>query len=548
MPPPMPRKVRLVAPPKPSSEEDDEEDEEQALPKSYLSSHLATLRQPQNDNRNRTNAHEKMINELEHNPQISSSQSSSGATALTHLQTNWPGRTDHGQHLEVRPMSFHELLRDQTYQIVIPLFQRRYCWTTVQIQKWYEDVTSGQGLGQTHKTMFKKHVEKEEEENNDGDDGGDLKLICIDGQQRTTTVTLFLVVLRALSRTQNLETLVSKIDALLFQNPDALAGMKRWAKYQVFRMTRARDNNEKGSAWKMPEFEVGWLPSFHTMLVPSYIDRAAYYEILCHDFILEALEKATAAPQVEGQNDVSQNHIVLEFNSSCQESVQYQAFIIFATELARTTMTSAYLNKLFRTQVDHFSIMYIELLTNDNLQQIFLWMQEKSIFGMGRLLHNPNPGIDFTPIDLARNLVVSSAMDRGLSGQMEFYLRCWVIPLEQRFGGPDNLSRILYHWVNRIDQETDSVGKPSAVSNGVNEQNQRYVGDMETKLYWYKESVPPALQEAFGKDAPMMVYARFHSIVQHRALSLCGDPNAITEKVADSIVQDMVQEGETMGL
>ena len=539
MPPPMPRKVRLVAPPK-SSNEEEEEDEEQTPSNNYLSSHLATLRQPQSSNND-----EKMIDTLEHNPQTSSSQSPSDAAALTHLQTNWPGRTGHGQHLEVRPMSFHELLRDQTYQIVIPLFQRRYCWTDIQIRQWYQDVTSGQGLGQTHKTMFKKHVE---EEIDGGDGGGALKLICIDGQQRTTTVTLFLIVLRALSRKQNLDTLVSNIDALLFQNPDALAGMKRWAKYQAFRMTRAQNNHEPDSAWKMPEFEVGWLPSFHTMLVPSYIDRAAYYEILCQDYILEALEKATETTHSEGQNKVSQNHIVLEINPSCKESVQYKAFDIFATELARTTMTSAYLNKLFRTQVDHFSIMYIELLTNDNLQQIFLWMQEKSIFGMGRLLHNPHPGVDFTPIDLARNLVVSCAMNRGLSDQMEFYLRCWVIPLEQRFGGPDNLSRILYHWVNRIDQETGGIEKQCAASNGVNDQNPRYVGDMETKLYWYKESVPPALQDAFGKDAPMMVYARFHSIVQHRALSLCGDPNAITEKVADSIIQDMVQEGEIMGL
>ena len=33
-----------------------------------------------------------------------------------------------------------------------------------------------------------------------------------------------------------------------------------------------------------------------------------------------------------------------------------------------------------------------EILNDVDLAQVFLWFQEKSLFGMGALLHNPNPG------------------------------------------------------------------------------------------------------------------------------------------------------------
>ena len=52
-----------------------------------------------------------------------------------------------------------------------------------------------------------------------------------------------------------------------------------------------------------------------------------------------------------------------------------------------------------------------------NLSQVFPWLQEKTLFGEAALVHNPKPGIDFTPADLARNLILASVLDRKLSEQ-----------------------------------------------------------------------------------------------------------------------------------
>merc|ERR1711933_332650 len=113
-------------------------------------------------------------------------------------------------------------------------------------------------------------------------------------------------------------------------------------------------------------------------------------------------------------------------------------------------------------------------------------------------------GISFTPVDLARNLVVSCVMN---------------LPIENKFG-TDGVSQILYRLVD-----------PKTLK------DTRYVGDMVKKLKLFD-------------DSPMMVYGRFHSYVQERANtmkinnmddSIMTDVTeaTITKDVADSIVTEM---------
>eukprot|EP00797_Seminavis_robusta_P026754 Sro492_g153830.1 Protein of unknown function (DUF1524) (361) ;mRNA; r:22518-23600 len=345
-------------------------------------------------------------------------------------------------------------------------------------------------------------------------------LICVDGQQRLTTATLLLAALRKHCRRTGLTATVRSIDALLFNK--ALAPVKRWAEEEAKHLVQEAQSQADQYQWKMRPFPSGWLPEeFETTLVPSFVDRASYFEIICQDHVLEALEKQHASSY-------------LGFSSECQSSVQHKTFRIFSQEISRLVGNGAKnkLQSLFRKQTDGFSLMYIELLTNDNIQQVFLWMQEKTVFGMGRLLFNPHPGVDFKPIDLTRNLVVSSVMNRPLEEQMEFYQKCWVTPLEDRFG-TDQLERILEHLVERVTTE-----KPK---------EERYVGNMEKQLEMQLAMAPVAMQESlFPEDMPMMVYAKFHSWVQKRANDLEGDANAITIAVADSVVRDLVREGESM--
>lgn len=369
---------------------------------------------------------------------------------------------------------------------------------------------------------------------------GDTTLICIDGQQRLTTSSILLMAVRAEARHQNKvdggdgNNTARSIDAVLLPSDDAVAGMKRWAKYTALRLIGNSEHRPDGAAYvfTMPSLPSGWLPPFDTVLVPSYIDRAAYFELLCADHVLEALEEALSATNSKPVR------VELKLSPACEDSIQRAAFGIFATELkslsasARTpSLADSALDRLRQNQLVGFSLVYIELLTNDDAQQIFLWMQEKSVFGMGRLLYNAHPGMDFEPIDLARNLVASSVANEAPREQTRLYRAIWIDPLEGRFGTA-GASRILHRLVDCVAVE-----------------KRRYVGDMELRLEQLEAAVPAHFRDAFSADSPMTVYARYHSYVQQRAMQLeNGNPNAISRAVVDSIVREMVTVGESIGL
>ena len=71
--------------------------------------------------------------------------------------------------------------------------------------------------------------------------------------------------------------------------------------------------------------------------------------------------------------------------------------------------------------LEKMGLTLVEILNEINMAQVFLWLQEKSLFGQGALLHNPTPGVDFSGADLIRNLILVSVMDQSLSYQAQFY-------------------------------------------------------------------------------------------------------------------------------
>ena len=71
--------------------------------------------------------------------------------------------------------------------------------------------------------------------------------------------------------------------------------------------------------------------------------------------------------------------------------------------------------------LEKMGLTLVEILNEINMAQVFLWLQEKSLFGQGALLHNPTPGVDFSGADLIRNLILVSVMDQSLGYQAQFY-------------------------------------------------------------------------------------------------------------------------------
>ena len=65
-------------------------------------------------------------------------------------------------------------------------------------------------------------------------------------------------------------------------------------------------------------------------------------------------------------------------------------------------------------------MMRIEVMNENNeisMPQVFLWMQESSLFSPGSLLFNPQPGISFRASHLVRNLVLACYTDLPLEDQ-----------------------------------------------------------------------------------------------------------------------------------
>lgn len=168
------------------------------------------------------------------------------ASTLSHLSYGCPGFTDRDARMKITPQTFGTVLSNM--QIVIPLFQRRYCWTEKQGANWWLDVrnpTKRGGWNSSHNTgkiVVMKHGS-----------GSVYQMVCIDGQQRLTTTTLLVAAIR---------------DAAMAIAPSGAAAL-------VALLSRVNKLLHVGNA-------DGERTHSSLRLQPSYIDRASFFSILGH--------------------------------------------------------------------------------------------------------------------------------------------------------------------------------------------------------------------------------------------------------------------------
>jgi len=137
-------------------------------------------------------------------------------------------------------------------------------------------------------------------------------------------------------------------------------------------------------------------------LLPSFQDRQTYYSLV----VTPALAAKLPVQQVEEQGANYQaaakqlftRRLEAELRDGPDEKAE---FLCDATWLL----------------LDRMGVTYCEILTEVNMAQVFLWLQEKSLFGEASLLHNPAPGIFFTAVDMVRNLLLAPTMDLNLADQ-----------------------------------------------------------------------------------------------------------------------------------
>jgi hypothetical protein len=217
----------------------------------------------------------------------------------------------------------------------------------------------------------------------------------------------------------------------------------------------------------------------HSRLTPSHQDRAAFYTLITHGAIAHQLNAS-----IELSID-SNNHMAITkttFDSLCREYIRSSD---------DREIVSA-MKHLVNRCLDFFFIMYMELKNEINMPQLYLWMQEKSLFSLGSLLHNPAPGIRFLAIDLVRNLLISPIISLPQIEQESFYNLHW-LPLENRFENASLFDKFLAQFV---------------ANRKANEQTRFPRGSFESMI-------SAMLDRNFDKFKGLFGYAEFHSYVEH---------------------------------
>jgi len=108
-----------------------------------------------------------------------------------------------------------------------------------------------------------------------------------------------------------------------------------------------------------------------------------------------------------------------------------------------------------RASLDRMGITLVRVLNQINMAQVFLWLQEKSLFGEAALVYNAAPGVFFTGADMVRNLMLAPIMNKSLENQEEFYRQHWLLPLERRVGDQASLNQLLVQFLAATTNESN---------------------------------------------------------------------------------------------
>ena len=185
--------------------------------------------------------------------------------------------------------AFFEAARSGRRQLIIPLFQRRYCWPRAMLEAWWRDATTGRG----HRvgTVFTKDR-----------DGARM---VIDGQQRLTTAMLLVAALRdaALELLRRgdtastgaeafvLNAFVESLEAALYVDGGGGCSLPQWVH------STASSLISGGRNWAAVH-PVGAQFGL-ALLQPSFVDRAPFFELITAGRVRHACSLLTERPPAD---------------------------------------------------------------------------------------------------------------------------------------------------------------------------------------------------------------------------------------------------------
>jgi hypothetical protein len=300
-----------------------------------------------------------------------------------------------------------------------------------------------------------------------------------------------------------------------------------------------------------PVFPVGQEPPFDVVLLPSYHDRAPFFRLitcgLCTSMLLQQLEQKKyecIADDTDHNNTSCTLALLVEVRLAMQQanqhwtdgSAQALAKHYFDDQIGTLFLSSAGASivtphKLLTNATERMSIMSCMVLQDINLAQLFLWIQEKTLFGMGRLLFNPSPGVDFSSTALVRNLLLAPTLEVPSAQERdEFYQTYWAVPLEDGpHGRLDDTSLLAY-------VETYHEKIPN---------NSCHVSAVETSLLEMAQTLPRSFRSLITPTKGILLYARFVSRVEAMELlrqQPCGVASFTTSNLTIETCKTILEE------
>ena len=244
--------------------------------------------------------------------------------ALSHLSYMCPGLHGPGTRTDVTMVKFEAIFGPVAPPILIPLFQRTYCWED-QIAGWWRDLSGATMTEHRVGKIIFKAAENEKRR----------AMVCVDGQQRITTQQLFLSGLRdallflkesILSTSSPDSSLLAQVDTFLnningYLYRDILA-CRQWLKT---RRDERKEAGEQGTGL----FLLGEKVEFCTLL-PSFCDRLPFFELVTAGMLYEVNRREQNwKPEVTEKSDAKTLGLNLQIPPEAKATLMGRAKGIF---------------------------------------------------------------------------------------------------------------------------------------------------------------------------------------------------------------------------
>jgi hypothetical protein len=423
-----------------------------------------------------------------------------------------PGLSDRDSRLDVRFMTYGELFataKTNKTRIVVPTFQRTYCWTDTMARTFFRDVALRRGATAarvkgghgTGKCLFRRVPARDDD---DDDDETKKSLLCLDGQQRCTTAALSLAAIRDAA-----VVLLAKekddTDADAFRRVTVLEETARKADSALF---LERDDARKKTS----------------IFFPSRADRAAF--AACVGAASDEGGSFLREKERTGKEPRKKNFLVAAKRALDLEALKLSPFAL--ADALEAALKDA-------------SLTYVEIFGPDervDLAQAFQWLQEKTLFAASAVLWNATPGLKFAACDLARNYLMASTLRLPVEAQEETYLTQWLLPLESRVvekrnreedeafsedpetktGRTSHPSEAFDAFLKAFLDDDDArfaAREPSAPSRRVQRRTRRMCAmERDLRRMLLSEHAPESTKRSAGLDTAVWTYARFRSFAE----------------------------------